>query len=363
MSMGCDVAVALPPDGFFLSKPRFSPESMPKADSNQTLARQWELLKLLPTRAPGITASELTSRLAGLGYAVTKRTVERDLNDLARLFGFTCNDKGNPYGWHWMPGQSLDLPGLSLSDALSLRVVEDALGPLLPTAILQAIEPRLLQARAKLAALAPDNAQARWGDKVRTVPATLPLLPPPLASGVLDRVQDALLREVQIAVQYVSAGERGAKTLTLHPLALVQRGPVSYLVATAFDYPDVRLYALHRLRQVDVLDAPLRRPPSFDLDAYIASGALQFGSGKALKMRLRLTEPLAALLRETPLASDQTISTSRAGVCTLRATVQDTWQLHWWLLSHADEAVVQAPMALRNTLAARIASAAHLYDV
>lgn len=336
---------------------------MPKANANQTLARQWELLKLLPSRPPGITAADLISRLAELGYATSKRTVERDLNDLIRLFGFACNDKGHPYGWHWMPGQSLDLPGLSLIDALSLRVVEDALRPLLPAALLQVIEPRLQLARAKLAVLAPNNAQTRWADKVRTVPATLPLLPPQLAEGVLDRVQDALLREVTMAVQYVRAGEREPKPLTLHPLALVQRGPVSYLVASAFDYPDVRLYALHRLRQVEVLEAPLRPPPGFDLDAYMASGALQFGSGKPIPLRLRLTESLAALLRETPLASDQTLSTPRAGVCTLRATVPDTWQLHWWLLSHADEAVVQAPKALREALAARIASAADLYSV
>ena len=336
---------------------------MPKADSRQTLARQWELLKLLPTRPPGITAAELTSRLAGLGFPVTKRTVERELNDLAGLFGFTCNDKGNTYGWHWMPGASLDVPGLSLSDALSLRIVEEALRPLLPAAVLQAIEPRLQQARAKLAELAHGNARARWADKVRTVSAALPLLPPELASGVLDAVQDALLREVQMEVQYARPGERAPQAYTLHPLALVQRGPVSYLVATAFDYPDVRLYAVHRLRSVAVLEQPVRRPQGFELDAYIASGALQFGGGKPLRLRLRLTETLAALLRETPLAADQTLGTVRNGVCTLGATVHDTWQLHWWLLSHADEAVVLAPLALRRTLAARIASAADLYDV
>lgn len=336
---------------------------MPKANSNQTLARQWELLKLLPTRPPGITATELTERLAGLGYPVTKRTVERDLNDLMRLFGFTCNDMGHPFGWHWMQGQSLDVPGLSLSDALSLRIVEEALRPLLPAAVLQAIEPRLQQARTKLAELAPGNAQARWAEKVRTVPAALPLRPPQLADGVLDAVQDALLREVQMDVQYARAGEREPQAYTLHPLALVQRGPVSYLVATAFGYPDVRLYALHRLHSVAVLEQPMRRPQGFELDAYIASGALQFGAGKPLRLRLRITEALAALLRETPLAIDQTISEPRSGACMLRATVHDTWQLHWWLLSHADEAVVLAPLALRRTLAERIATAADLYGV
>jgi predicted DNA-binding transcriptional regulator YafY len=57
------------------------------------------------------------------------------------------------------------------------------------------------------------------------------------------------------------------------------------------------------------------------------------------------------------------VSEARNGLCTLHATVHDTWQLHWWLLSHADEAVVQTPLSLRSALAARIASAADLYGV
>lgn len=44
-------------------------------------------------------------------------------------------------------------------------------------------------------------------------------------------------------------GAKAASTYHLHPLALVVRGPVTYLVATASDYPDVRLYALHRIQR------------------------------------------------------------------------------------------------------------------
>lgn len=338
-------------------------DGMPKADSRQTLARQWELLKLLPPRPPGTTAADLTARLDALGFPVTKRTVERDLNDLASLFGFTCNDKGNPYGWHWMPGASLDVPGLSLGDALSLRVVEESLRPLLPAAILQAIEPRLQQARLKLAELAIGNAKARWADKVRTVPAALPLLPPQVASGVLEAVQDALLREVQIHAQYARAGEDQAQDYTLHPLALVQRGPVSYLVATAFDYPDIRTYAVHRMRSAEVLEQAVQVPAGFDLDAYIASGAFQFGAGQAIRLKARVDVALAQILRETPLSADQALGGARNGFCALTATVQDTWQLRWWLLSHANQAVVLGPAALRAELMACIDDAANLYGL
>ncbi len=336
---------------------------MPRSDAIRTLARQWELLKLLPTRPPGITAAELTERLGELDYAATKRTIERDLIDLSRLFGIACNDKGTPYGWHWMEGMSLNLPGLSLTDALSLHIVDAALRPLLPAAILQALESRLKQAQAKLAELAASNSKARWASKVRAVPASLPLLPPQLVPGVLETVQEALLGDRQLQVLYTRAGEPDPVPYTLHPHALVQRGPVSYLVATAFDYPDVRLYAVHRMRSAQALPQDARLVEGFDVDAYIASGALQFGDGKRIRLKARVEAALAQLLRETPLAQDQVIGAMRLGFCTLTATVQDSWQLRWWLLSHADQALVVSPKSLRDDLTLRLSQAAELYGV
>jgi len=112
---------------------------MPKANTSHALARQWELLKLLPPKGPGITAKDLAERLARAGFEVSKRTIERDLQDLSLIFPVMCNEKGIPYGWHWMPGASTDLPAITLSDALSLHVVEDFVRPLLPASVLEAL--------------------------------------------------------------------------------------------------------------------------------------------------------------------------------------------------------------------------------
>ena len=219
---------------------------MPKAAQHHALARQWQVLRLLPTKPPGITSRELVEKLEREGFTVTKRTVERDLAELSTIFGIACNDKGMPYGWHWMKGEYADLPGLTVSDAVSLRLVEDLLRPLLPSAMLESLESRFQQAKAKLAELSADNPNAKWADKVRYVSPAMPFIPPKVETAVLDAVHEALLKEQQIEVEYKKAsGEQ--KCYRLHPLALVQRGQVTYLIATAFDYEDERLYALHRV--------------------------------------------------------------------------------------------------------------------
>ncbi|SCC92860.1 hypothetical protein THIX_30088 [Thiomonas sp. X19] len=93
---------------------------------------------------------------------------------------------------------------------------------------------------------------------------------------------------------------------------------MSYLVATVFDYPDVRTYAVHRMHSAAVLDQHAQPPEAFDLDAYIASGAMQFGAGRSIRLKARIAESLAQVLRETPLAADQAIGSTRLGFCTLR---------------------------------------------
>ncbi|WP_028634334.1 WYL domain-containing protein [Pseudomonas parafulva] len=77
---------------------------MPSQPTRQTIARQWELLKLLPGRQPGLSCSQLQAALATVGHVTTKRTVERDLVELAALFPLQCNSRSLPYSWHWQPG-------------------------------------------------------------------------------------------------------------------------------------------------------------------------------------------------------------------------------------------------------------------
>ena len=55
---------------------------MPSNKTRNSLARQWELLKLLPTRTEGKTAKQLAEGLIEAGYEISKRQVERDLLDL-----------------------------------------------------------------------------------------------------------------------------------------------------------------------------------------------------------------------------------------------------------------------------------------
>lgn len=322
---------------------------MPASSTRSTVARHWELLKLLPVRSPGATASELQRRLEQAGHVSSKRTVERDLVELSRIFPLQCNSKGTPFGWYWTPGSAAELPGLSISDALTMRLVEGSIRPLVPPNLLAALEPRFAQARNKLEALCADNASARWAEKVASVPPALALIPPQVDSDVLETVQTALLNDTQLECRYYAAHKDQTHDLTLSPLALVQRAQVTYLIAVAEPFDDIRQFVLHRFEAARATARPSNRPADFHLQRYIDGGAMQFGKALPITLEAWLSEGLARLVRETPISSDMTLTATEDGAL-MQATVLDTWELHWWILSHAGSIRIDQPSTLRESI-------------
>ena len=330
---------------------------MPSNKTRNSLARQWELLKLLPTRTEGKTAKQLAEGLIEAGYEISKRQVERDLLDLQEFFGLECDDDQMPYKWRWSFDRPADLPAITLAEALSLVVVEDTLKPLLPLSVQRALQAKFSQARSQLAMMSKKSSTARWAGKVKTVPTTLPLLPPFISEEILEVIQNALLLDEQIEATYQGMSDKVIE-LRLHPLAMVTRGSVVYLVATAIEFSDVRLYALHRFKAVTRTFEKLKPLKGFSLDKYIADGALQFGEGGEIELTAILSDELARLLSETPISGDQLLKV-KAGRWHLKASVLDSWQLRWWILSHGPgiQVIKPAPLAkeIEKTLKAAVA--------
>lgn len=326
---------------------------MPKAPNHLALARQWEILKKIPARSArgttGITASELTVWLRDQGYPVSKRTVERDLLALESQFGLACNDNSAPYGWYWLDGKQHEFGGIELMDAVSLTIAENILKQMLPSPMLAALAPKFEQAKNKLDTLATELPYARWTNKVHYLPTTMATIPPTVAPEILDAVQAALLEELQIDVSYATFNSAKNKQLTLHPLAIIQKGNTPYLVASAFEYEDVRLYAVHRIRQITVLAQKICPPTNFDLDQYLASGAMEFGSGETITLKAIIGNELAMYLTETPLCPKQKI-TSKDGEWLLTANLRDSWQLYLWILSQGSQITVVSPAPLRKII-------------
>lgn len=346
---------------------------MPQNNTSQTLLRQWEILRMLTVshydskqQGRWDRANEIAVKLIQQGYDVSLRTVQRDLKQLAEIFPIEINDK-NPrdYGWRWSKGQNLNISGLSISEALVMRMVEMHLTPLLPTAMLDGLQSIFNIAKNRLDDLDKHNRNPTkyWLEKIRVIQPTQNLLPPPVNKTVQTEIYQALLESNQLSATYRAFEIQQHKEYLLNPLGLIMRGTITYLVATAWDYPDVRLYALHRFSQARVIDSPCKTPEGFNLDNAIANGLAEFAEQRhTISLNILCIPSLTASLMETPLAIDQTLQAHPDGRSQITATVNDTWQLRWWLLSQGADVEVCLPRELRQEIRATLSKAIKFYD-
>lgn len=330
--------------------------------SLETLHRQWQTLRLIPRYPRKISGRELTERLIVAGFTVTKRTVERDLQALSAFFPLVVDSRSMPYGWSWARGAAaLDLPALSPTEAISFVMLREYLAPLIPASQLDQLAPYFGMAEQCLASQGSTSPLGSWVKKVAIVPVAQPLCPPNIISDVLAALQEALLRNQQLRVRYLKRGEKAEVEYIVHPLGLVQRGGVLYLVATLFEYDDVRILVVHRMKAAELLDDKARQIKGFDLATYVAEGHFGFGAPTPLAVVLRFTQEAGEHLWDTPLSPNQKIVELTDGQLEVHATVTDSHQFRWWLLGFADGVEVLEPLQLRNEMADKLMKAAIHY--
>lgn len=321
---------------------------MQKQSQSDTQLRQWAMLKRIPQHPRQITARELTERLGSEGFDVGKRTVERDLVSLSTIFPLISNDRSRPYGWSWSKdAEAFALPTMSPLQALTLELAHDHLASLLPASLLDTLAPYFKCAEGVLSSGDGVKKLSSWRKKVAMVSAGQPLIPPDCSEEVIENVHSALLAEQQLEVSYQPREQAAVKTYPVHPLGMVQRGAVTYLIVTMYDYADIRMLALHRIQRANMLDQPSKTPAGFNLAQYIAQGAFGFEGNGTITLAALFTDGAAEHLRETPLSGDQQIISDKAGWVQLQATVQDTAQLRWWLRGFANQVEVLEPASLR----------------
>jgi predicted DNA-binding transcriptional regulator YafY len=328
------------------------------------MLRTWEMLKLVPQRPPGKTSRVLLTELGVRGYAVSKKTVERDLVNLSTIFPITANEESKPYRWFWAPDASLDLPGVALTEALSLVLAEETLTGLMHKSLLAPLQGRLAAAKRLLGEARGHNSTAGWADKVCAVPRDLMLRAPKVASDVLNVVQGALMTDRQLDIEYRSLQDTSASWRTVNPRGLLLKGSVMYLLADKKGNGSdsdalVKQYALHRIRAARVAVKPVARSP-FDLKKYIGKTEHEVGNRQGIRVRLRISADLAKILRETPLALKQRIKVSGNDVV-VEAGVRNTPALRRWILGHGAAVEVLGPAVLKTAIRTQVLAAAARY--
>jgi len=327
------------------------------------LLRQWEMLKLIP-RERKTTVTELKDKLEGLGYSVTRRTLERDLDRLSIPFAIEADTRSKPYGWRYaLNMHPANIPGLTSSEALTLVLLETYLKTLLPVAIADNLAGHFAAAKHAFSVEHSDSKLQNWLKKVKVLSPGQQLLAPTIDTIIQRTIYNALMQGYQVEMDYLATGNAVAKHYgSVHIQGLVQYGTVIYLVVTINEYQDIRLLVLHRIQKVSLKDELLCPLEHFDLQAYIDQGGFGFGGiANPIEFVAIFKNGSGHHLIETPLAKDQQIRPIDPQTLEIKADLLDTPQLIRWLSSFGPDIEVLAPESLRETMAERHRLAAQQY--
>ncbi len=328
------------------------------------MRRQWTMLRMIPAAPRRISVRDIEKQVRLTGEVIHRRSIQRDLVKLQEEFtDLLCDERGSQHGWYWGNGaERVEFPAMDGYTALSFRLMELHTKDLLPPVVRRHLQGYFTRAGSVLAMHAY-GALTRWQDLVRVASRDLQRIPPKVSDAVATAVYDALLegKRLRVVYQPVDASQP-REPYELNPLGLVLVNQVYYLVATAWDYDDVRQYALHRMRSAEKLSGLATRIKGFNLDDYLAAGEFEIPvSDKPLRLKLRMHADLARHVEEAPLANDQQVKEEHQGWKTVSATVNDTWQLRWWILSQGKYVEVLGPKRLRSEIARTLKGALARY--
>lgn len=315
--------------------------------NGDTLIRQWAMLRMIP-RAPRKTSvTELLAQLEEEGFTTTRRTIERDLQNLSSQFQLVSDESSRPFGWSWAQDANIAFaPRLSPSQGVALLLARAHLQHLLPRSALKDLSSVFELAEKEVASTGWKN----WHRRTAVIPTTVPLLAPDTSTKVHEDVHHALALGRCILGTYRSKGQDAAREMLIHPLGLLVRGSAQYLVCTLREYKDIRHLALHRFTHTRVVDVPAREPDGFDFSRYVASTATKYQANGKTRLVIHLTAEAVEHLRETPLSRDQAVRDLPDGRTELIATVERDDTLRWWLLGFGSRVEVIEPVSLRDEL-------------
>lgn len=298
-------------------------------------------------RAQGVTVEDAARELQ-----CTVRTIWRDLGVLQQA-GFPLYTEraadGNRGVWRVREEFKRALPlKLTLGELIALVMSRDLLMPL-GVSVLGA---EVTSAFGKIQSALSRDALALI-EKMRErlgVRATGARLQGPAADH-LPAIHTALAEHCTLRTRYYSASRDREDVRDIDPYHLTLHDGGLYLVAHCHLRDDLRIFAVERMRSVELSRRRFEVPRDFVAERYLA-GAWGMLRGDVVTVRVAFARELARYVRERIWHPSQKLRDLPDGRLEMTLDVADTLETRRWILGFGVQAEVLAPARLREELRA-----------
>lgn len=277
---------------------------------------------------------------------VTKRQLQRDLDDMVKIYDIVCSEQGRSKYWAAKHGCTLRfvLPVLDENAALAFHLAEDLLQKVLPDNVIGSLKPWFAASK-KLLIDSSDHGD--WYERVTSKREGIQLIPPEIDSKVLATVYQALRSKQDLKITHVKAtGEQ--KEHLVSPAGIAASNQTLYLLTFSPKHKDYTTYAMHRISQAKIGYTPVTVPAVPHLLKYVDGKLNEFieGDGVEIPLVLDFDPVVQRKMLEYKLGKDMHTEALRDGWLRVQSNMFETGSLHAWLLSYGNRVRVIAPRKL-----------------
>jgi predicted DNA-binding transcriptional regulator YafY len=298
------------------------------------------IIRLLEARR-GMTLDDLAEECD-----VDRRTIHRDLN--------AVEEAGYSLTTEWQDGKkvysfltkSRNIPPITftLNQLMSLYLLR-SLGVHLAGTPFQAEIEEMFRT---ITSVLPDRYAAHLE---RIARVSLPILHGArdysAAAAHVEGLQRALLHQYRIRLNYAKQGQEASEEYEVDPYTLVFHKGGIYLSGYAHNRKAMRLFALERVRGIEVTRQRFDIPDTYEPEEHFKS-AFGLVSDKPMKVRVRFSAEIAHSVRDRIWMPGQKVKPNREGGVTMEFEAAGEMELVSWILSYGAHAEVLEPPELRR---------------
>lgn len=319
------------------------------------LARQWKIIQTLTSSRLGKSAAELAE-----GLECGWRTVYRDLEAL-QVAGFPLySEKVDGKSiWSLLDTANKNIPiPFSLTELMALYFSRGMMGALKDTVFYDSLESLFDKIKATL----PPG----YIDYLGRIEKSLTVRAKPYKNygrlrDIMATVSEATVQQKVVEIVYYSMSRKKETRRKVSPYKIWFFDGTFYLIGNCGLRHDVRIFALDRIKSIELTNETFDCSEEFNIDDFMKSSFGVF-HGKPVRVRIRFAADIAEYIREKMWHETQIIEPQEDGSIIFEAEVAGTKEIAFWVLKWGAKARVLEPESLKDEIRAEVEAMRQVYS-
>ena len=299
-----------------------------------------------------------SGKLAELWEGVSSKTVRRDIEYLRDMMNAPIEYDASRRGYYYTE-PSFDIPSFMLTEGelFSLAIGEVVLADYQKSPFF----PQLKKIFDRIKDNLSENINLDFldiKDMISSVHYPQVKIDPDIFTPVSGAVSSAKIIRVEYRVPRYS----DTRAMTIEPYKIVAHRGNWYLIGNHIEAEKIKVWAINRIKKINVSENGFKLPRGFDLEDYIDTNLGIFVSSKRYEVSMKFSPAVAGIIKERQWHENQKFTDLDDGSLRLSYTTNQLEETLNWAFSWGENVVIEKPEKLVAEAKDKISKMMKLYD-